>query len=400
MSKAHPRGTSERSPAPSQAPAKKLVTRVWLGVFLLWGVLLSGALHQVVGSPGAIQAIRLKNLLAEKQAALEKMQRQVHALEEEHARLATSQDFLRCEVDLRAGRIPNFTACGNNVGYSRRVSGNPDLKPEKSTNYNLGAVFEPTFLPSDLGRMTFTVDYWSIKQKGIVGILGNDTAVALDYLLRLQGSSNPNVIRDAANADDIAAFAGTGIAPVGRITTVRDQFINLLPQEFQPPSWEPKLHAPFMKVQNFSANSFITGEAGDNIGRGNRTSIYAIDEAAYLEHADQAEAALSQTTNCRIYVSTPNGVGNVFHRKAHDGKTKKFIFDWRDDPRKDQAWYDEQKAKLIAALTEAAVTSIDAPIETVRVWLTEVPLTQWGKDGKTMKQIRDEKAAAEGGAKP
>jgi iron complex outermembrane receptor protein len=153
---------------------------------------------------------------------------QVNAVE--YARLATSQDFLRCEVDLRAGRIANFNACGNNVGYSRRVSGNPDLKPEKSTNYNLGAVFEPTFLPSDLGRMTFTVDYWSIKQKGIVGILGNDTAIALDYLLRLQGSSNPNVIRDAANADDVTAFAGTGIAPVGRITTVRDQFINLQPQ--------------------------------------------------------------------------------------------------------------------------------------------------------------------------
>ena len=153
---------------------------------------------------------------------------QVNAVE--YARLATSQDFLRCEVDLRAGRIDNFTECGNNVGYSRRVSGNPELKPEKSSNYNLGAVFEPTFLPADLGRMTFTVDYWSIKQKGIVGILGNNTAVALDYLLRLQGSSNPNVIRDAANADDIAEFAGTGIAPVGRIITVRDQFINLQPQ--------------------------------------------------------------------------------------------------------------------------------------------------------------------------
>lgn len=153
---------------------------------------------------------------------------QVNAVE--YARLATSQDFLRCEVDLRAGRIANFNACGNNVGYSRRVSGNPDLKPEKSTNYNLGAVFEPSFLADSIGRVTFTVDYWSIRQKGIVGILGNDTAVALDYLARLNGSSNPNVIRDAANADDIAAFAGTGITPVGRIVTVRDQFINLQPQ--------------------------------------------------------------------------------------------------------------------------------------------------------------------------
>lgn len=153
---------------------------------------------------------------------------QVNAVE--YARLASSRDFLLCEVDLRAKRIANFGDCRADVGYSRRVSGNPDLKPEKSTNYNLGAVFEPTFLSPDLGRVTFTVDYWSIRQKGIVGILGNDTAVALDYLLRLQGSSNPNVIRDAPNADDVDDFAGTGIAPVGRINTVRDQFINLQPQ--------------------------------------------------------------------------------------------------------------------------------------------------------------------------
>jgi len=153
---------------------------------------------------------------------------QVNAVE--YARLSTTQDFVRCEADLRAGRITSFGACGNSVGYSRRVSGNPDLKPEKSTNYNLGVVLEPKFVPSSIGKMTFTADYWSIKQKGIVGILGNDTAIALDYLLRLQGQSNPNVIRDPANADDVAFFAGTGIAPAGRIITVRDQFINLQPQ--------------------------------------------------------------------------------------------------------------------------------------------------------------------------
>ncbi|GAA4042314.1 TonB-dependent receptor [Sphingomonas rosea] len=156
---------------------------------------------------------------------------QVNAVE--YARLSTTQDFVRCEADLRTGRISSFGACGNNVGYSRRVSGNPDLKPETSTNYNIGTVLEPRFLPRDLGKMTFTVDYWSIRQKGIVGILGNDTAIALDYLLRLQGSSNPNVVRAAANADDIAAFAGTNITPVGQIVAVRDQFINLLPQTVQ-----------------------------------------------------------------------------------------------------------------------------------------------------------------------
>ena len=124
------------------------------------------------------------------------------------------------------------------------------------------------------------------------------------------------------------------------------QFVDMLPNEFQPEGWDVTKHAPFMKIQNPESGSFIVGEAGDNIGRGNRTSIYFIDEAAFLERPEAADAALSQTSNCRIYVSTPNGAGNPFYRKAHDGKTPKFIFDWRDDPRKDETWYDEQKAKL------------------------------------------------------
>ena len=123
-------------------------------------------------------------------------------------------------------------------------------------------------------------------------------------------------------------------------------FINMLPVEFQPKRWNEAKHAPHMRVTNPGMNSFITGEAGDNVGRGNRTALYLVDEFAFFERPDQVDASLSQTTNCRIDVSTPNGAGNPFYRRAHDGKTAKFVFDWRDDPRKDEAWYAEQKAKL------------------------------------------------------
>jgi iron complex outermembrane recepter protein len=152
---------------------------------------------------------------------------QVNAVE--YARLTTVQDLIRCEAELRIDEANLFEECGNNVGVSRRVSGNPDLRPEKSTNWNLGTVLEPTFL-SALGQVTFTADLWSIRQKGIVGILGASTAVALDYLQRLNGSSNPNVIRAPVNADDIAAFEGSDISAAGRITTLLDQFVNLQPQ--------------------------------------------------------------------------------------------------------------------------------------------------------------------------
>lgn len=124
------------------------------------------------------------------------------------------------------------------------------------------------------------------------------------------------------------------------------QFVNLLPQEFQPKGWDDQKHAPHMRILNPENDSAIVGEAGDNIGRGNRTSIYFKDESAFYEHADAIDAALSQTSNCKIDVSTPNGAGNAFYRKRHGGKVKVFVLDWHDDPRKSKTWYENQKAIL------------------------------------------------------
>jgi phage terminase large subunit len=119
-------------------------------------------------------------------------------------------------------------------------------------------------------------------------------------------------------------------------------FVDNLPVEFRPAGWDSKVHAPHMRVLNPENEASIVGEAGDNIGRGNRTSIYFKDESAFYERPEAIDAALSQTSNCKIDVSTPNGPGNPFYRKAHGGKTPRFDFDWRDDPRKDQAWYQRQ----------------------------------------------------------
>lgn len=123
------------------------------------------------------------------------------------------------------------------------------------------------------------------------------------------------------------------------------QFLSLLPHEFCGGFDELK-HAPHMRITIPSTGSTITGEAGSNIGRGNRSSWYIVDEAAFLERPQLIEASLSQTTNCRQDLSSVNGMGNPFAEKRHSGKVKVFTFHWRDDPRKDDDWYAKQVAEL------------------------------------------------------
>lgn len=123
------------------------------------------------------------------------------------------------------------------------------------------------------------------------------------------------------------------------------QFINNLPPEFKG-SWDIKKHAPHMRIIFPDSGSVITGESGDGIGRGDRHAIYFLDEAAFLERPMLTDASLSQTTNCRQDISTPNGMANPFAQKRHSGKIPVFTFHWRDDPRKDDAWYAKQVEEL------------------------------------------------------
>lgn len=116
------------------------------------------------------------------------------------------------------------------------------------------------------------------------------------------------------------------------------KFVALLPREFRM-GWDIKRHAPHMRIYFPYSDSIISGEAGDGIGRGDRTSIYIVDEAAFLPRPELVEASLSETTNCRIDISTPRGMANPFAKKRFSGKIKTFSLHWRDDPRKDDAWY-------------------------------------------------------------
>ncbi len=133
--------------------------------------------------------------------------------------------------------------------------------------------------------------------------------------------------------------------------------IEFLPREFWPKGYDPRKHASFMKVYNPETGAIISGEAGDNIGRGGRKSIYFKDESAHYERPELIEASLSENTRVQIDISSVNGVGNVFHRRRMNGVewspgkeigkgyTRVFVMDWRDNPAHTQEWYDTKKFK-------------------------------------------------------
>lgn len=120
-------------------------------------------------------------------------------------------------------------------------------------------------------------------------------------------------------------------------------FMQNLPIELRG-GWQRDKHGTYMRITFPATGSVMTGEAGDNIGRGDRTAIYFVDEAAHLERPQLAEEALSATTNCRIDMSSVRGMNGPFPKKAHSWpKDRIFIIHWRDDPRKDEAWYENLK---------------------------------------------------------
>lgn len=134
--------------------------------------------------------------------------------------------------------------------------------------------------------------------------------------------------------------------------------LKRLHKVWHPVGFKPAEHATFMKFVNPENGSTISGEAGDNIGRGGRKRIYFKDESAFYERAEKIEAALGDNTNVQIDISSVNGLGNVFHRRRENGVdwqpgapaiapgfVRVFVVKWQDHPAKTQEWYDTRKAK-------------------------------------------------------
>jgi len=164
------------------------------------------------------------------------------------------------------------------------------------------------------------------------------------------------------------------------VTKVRVMYAHL-------PSWlktkvdeDNKLSLRFENGSQIKAIA-ATAEAG----RSEALSLLVIDEAAFIDNIDSIWTAAQQTLatggNC-VVLSTPNGVGNWFHKmwkEATDGNND-FAFlelPWHLHPDRNQAWRDEQDK--ILGPTQAA-QECDADFLSSGQSVVDPQILQWYKD--------------------
>ncbi len=136
----------------------------------------------------------------------------------------------------------------------------------------------------------------------------------------------------------------------------RDMY-SKMPNWLKPKGFVEKVHDNYMRIINPDNGATITGEAGDNIGRGGRTTMYFLDEWAFVERQEAVDAAISQNTNVHIKGSTPNGIGDKFHQDRFSGRYAVFTMPWRDNP--DKNWQVELRGKLIYPWYEKQLATLD-----------------------------------------
>jgi outer membrane receptor protein involved in Fe transport len=127
---------------------------------------------------------------------------------------------------------------GDTYRKTTRIA-NDQLEAEDTETSMFGAVYAPADGP--MAGFRATVDFFNIKQDGVVGILTASNALDLDFLLRSTGAgTNPDVERAPVTAADQAAFDAWNLAnptdqrvAAGEATNVSNMYMNLDPREVE-----------------------------------------------------------------------------------------------------------------------------------------------------------------------
>ena len=200
------------------------------------------------------------------------------------------------------------------------------------------------------GRMTFNLypfqekvlkvlqrhDYCIINKSRQLGISTLTSSYALWMMLFEQDKN-------------VLVLATTQATAKNMVTKVRFAYDNL-PSWMQMPVQEHNRLS--LRLKNGSQIKAVS--AATDSARSEAVSLLVIDEAAFIDKIEEIFTAAQQTlaTGGRcIALSTPNGVGNWFHKEytraqLSENRFTPISLPWTVHPERDQAWRDEQTAQL------------------------------------------------------
>jgi hypothetical protein len=123
-----------------------------------------------------------------------------------------------------------------------------------------------------------------------------------------------------------------------------------MPKWMTPQGFRKSEHDIHMKLINPDQQSFLIGEsANPNFARGNRAAMIFFDEMFFWRFARESWRSASDSTPCRIAVSTPapSSFARGLRESMEVNKTL-LTLDWKQHPFKDEAWYKAEEARRAA----------------------------------------------------
>ena len=173
------------------------------------------------------------------------------------------------------------------------------------------------------------------------------------------------------------------------VTKVRVMYENL-------PQWLKTSTEEVNKLSlRFTNGSQIKAIASnESAGRSEALSLLIIDEAAFIDRIDDIWTAAQQTLatggDC-IALSTPNGVGNWFHKQwvgaeSGDNEFNTIRLHWTDHPDRDESWRKEQDKVLGPS---QAAQECDTDFLSSGQSVVDPQILQWYKDELTEAPIEE-----------
>lgn len=262
---------------------------------------------------------------------------------------------------VHADYIDDFRQNHARKSTPERRSGNPDLEPEESETVSLGVVFQPRFIPAEYGDFTITADWWQVEQTGMVGLFRGQNAVTLDYLLRKNGSYNPNVVRKEVTAADERIFAGSGFEAVGEIDHILDAYTNQQPQTVEGLDLGVMWKLRTDRFGDFSANLNVS-----------HLLKYYLDMAPDTQML--ADAVASGELDSNIFIS--GSMGDMIADFGRPEWKWSLSTTWRKD-----AWTVGAFTQYISSLYDDSVTNADGDFWTVDSTITGNLYAEYAFDG-------------------